>query len=233
MSQTFKLYRLQQVDSQMDSARARLREIEVALTQNQALVEARQRLEQASQALETERKKLKRAEEETHQQRIKIEQTDSSLYGGRIRSPKELQDLQNEAAALRRHRSVLEDRQLEAMLAVEEAETAYQDASDRLDQVTARFEEQSQSLIEEQTRLQKDVSRLEAERAAATSSIPENERLLYDQLRQQRRGIAVSKVTDKACSACGSVLSAALLSAARSPSQLSRCDFCGRILYAG
>ncbi|MFN2235225.1 MAG: C4-type zinc ribbon domain-containing protein [Anaerolineales bacterium] len=47
-----------------------------------------------------------------------------------------------------------------------------------------------------------------------------------------RAGVAVAKVEDRACKACGSTLTASLNQAARSPSQIVFCDSCGRILYA-
>jgi hypothetical protein len=49
MSQPFKLYRLQQIDSHIDQALGRLREIEVALNDKTALNEARQRNADGSQ----------------------------------------------------------------------------------------------------------------------------------------------------------------------------------------
>lgn len=233
MSQTFKLFRLQQIDSQLDRARFRLQEIEHALNENQALHQAQQRFEETHQNLEAARKALRRAEENVQSQRVKIEQTESTLYSGKVRNPKELQDIQNEAAALKRYRSVLEDRQLEVMIALEENEATYATAQADLETIQAQFAQQNQALTEEQSGLREDVVRLESERQATASSIPEDDLRLYNQLRQQRRGIAVARLTpDRACSACGTTLNAALLSAARSPSQITRCSTCGRIIYA-
>jgi predicted nucleic acid-binding Zn-ribbon protein len=232
MNQTFKLYRLQQIDSQLDRAHARLQEIKAALDEHEALRQAEQRAKEASDRLQAEQKLLRRAEENAQEQRVKIEQTEATLYSGKVRNPKELQDLQNESAALKRYRSVLEDRQLEAMITVEEAEAVQQAALNELEAVRAQYERQRSELTNEQTGLLKDVSRMESEREAATSSLSTEELSLYNQLRQQRRGIAVAKVTDNACSACGSTLNATLLNAARSPNQITRCSSCGRILYA-
>ena len=232
MNQTFKLYRLQQIDSQLDRAHARLQEIKAALDEHETLRQAEQRAKEASDRLQAEQKLLRRAEENAQEQRVKIEQTEATLYSGKVRNPKELQDLQNESAALKRYRSVLEDRQLEAMITVEEAEAVQQAALNELEAVRAQYERQRSELTNEQTGLLKDVSRMESEREAATSSLSTEELSLYNQLRQQRRGIAVAKVTDNACSACGSTLNATLLNAARSPNQITRCSSCGRILYA-
>lgn len=233
MSLSFKLYRLQQIDSQLDKARARLREIEALLSEDRAVRQAKERLQGTEQSLQSTRKLLRQAEETVQEQRLKIEQTEATLYSGRVHNPKELQDMQNEAAALKRYLSVLEDRQLEAMIAVEDAEAAQEAAQSDLNAVTSRFEKQHSDLTREQAVLINDIERIEKERTATISSIPEDTLKLYEQLRQQRRGIAVAKVTDKACSACGSTLNAVLLNAARSPNQISRCEICGRILYGG
>lgn len=232
MSRPFLLFRLQGIDSQLDKARQRLQEIEKLLAEDEALRLARERLENAETDVQIKRKALRHAEEGVQEQRIKIEQTESTLYSGRVRNPKELQDMQNEASALKRFRSVLEDRQLEAMIAAEEAETLYQSAASEVEAAVSRAAMKNASLAEEQEGLQRETVRLETERHAAAGSIPEEDLRLYGQLRQQRRGIAVARLSGSSCAACGSTLNSALLSAARSPNNLTRCAGCGRILYA-
>jgi len=233
MSQPFKLYRLQQIDLQLDQARLRIKEIDQILSADQTLKNAQHRAEVTGATLENARKALRRAEENVNSQHIKIEQTEATLYGGKVRNPKELQDLQNEAAALKRYLSVLEDRQLEAMIVAEEAEDEHQLALDHLAKVRAESEHRHQELTAERESLLLDIKRMESERQAATTSIAPDDLQLYEQLRKRLRGLAVAKITEKACSACGSMLSTSLLHAARSPNKLNRCDTCNRILYSG
>jgi uncharacterized protein len=233
MSQPFKLYRLQQLDSQFDRTQTRLREIESILSEDEQVRQAQDETDQAAAALEQARKALRQAEENVRQQRIKIEQAEAALYGGKVRNPKELQDLQNDTAALKRYRGVLEDRQLEAMMAEEDSQSASQAATVHLEKVKADTLERNQLLLNEKSRLLQEIAHIEQERQAAAATIEAPDLALYEKLRTQRRGIAVSKVTNKACSACGSTLNATLLDAARIPNQLSRCDVCGRILYLG
>lgn len=233
MSQPFKLFRLQQIDSQLDRKAARLREIETALSEDQALRRATAAKAEIEKQLERTRKDLKQAEQVVKDQRLKIEQTEATLYGGKVRNPKELQDLQNEAASLKRYRTVLEDRQLEVMIELEMLEEQHEQAEQQLEQVRTSLAEKHSDLNAEREDLLHEQERMRHERQAAASSIPEADMQLYEQLRKQRRGVAVARVSDRACSACGSTLSSGLLSAARSPSQLTRCDMCGRILYAG
>ncbi|MCI0521066.1 MAG: hypothetical protein L0Z70_12535 [Chloroflexi bacterium] len=233
MSQSFKLFRLQQLDTHLDQGRARLREIETALSNDSAVQAAQKSVQQASAELETARKALRAAEDLVRAQRIKIEQTEATLYGGKVRNTKELQDLQHESAALKRYLATLEDRQLDAMIAFEEAEGLQKTAAAGLESASTQWHTQNALLIAEKQNLSAEVQRLESERSAAAAAIPESELKLYETLRTQRRGVAVAKVSDKTCAACGSTLNAALLHAARLPSQLTRCDVCGRILYAG
>jgi hypothetical protein len=233
MSQPFKLFRLQQIDSHIDQALGRLREIEVALNDKTALNEARLRNAAAEANLADARKSLHRAEENVDAQRIKIEQTEAALYGGKVRNPKELQDLQNESAALKRYLDTLEERQLEALFAIEDLEAVFKERSIALSKIAADAEALDKKLNAEKANLTLELKRLESERQAAASTITPEDLGLYEKLRQQRRGVAVAKVNVNTCSACGSVINPSLLQAARSPNQLSRCDSCGRILYSG
>lgn len=233
MSRPFKLFRLQQLDSQLDGINHRLVEIETALKEDTQLRLAMQAAEQADQAHQKAFGKLQNAEREVRLQRLKIEQNESSLYGGKIRNPKELKDLENEVASLKRYLEVLEDRQLEAMMTEEDSLGVKQQTLKVMETAQIEFQQRSAELIQEKEKTLKDMTRLEVERQAAAEAVEPGDLSIYMQIRKTRRGIAVARVTDKACSACGSTLNATLLDAAHSPNQLHNCDNCGRILYTG
>lgn len=233
MSQPFKLFRLQQIDSQLDRLQARLGEIETILNDDSAQKQADTEHNATQAELNSKLKALKHAEDEVRQQRLKIEQTEATLYGGKVRNPKELQDMQNEIAALKRYLSVLEDRQLEAMMAVEASEETEQAASKHLEATLRAGSEQRRDLEAERDGLLNEVAHATSERLATISTIEAADLTIYEQLRRQRKGLAVAKVSDRYCSACGATLSASLLHAVRSSTQLNRCDVCGRILYSG
>ena len=231
MNQTLSLYRLQQIDVQIDRLQARLHTIQEILDDD---AELRQLNEQAGtiEALyQAAEQALKLAEEDVQSQHIKIEQTQSSLYGAKSHSPKELQDLQNDLASLKRHLVVLEDRQIEAMMASETAEADLQSAQAKLLVGQAGQAEKNKGLRLEQGSLKNDLDRFFVERNAVARVIPPTELALYDQLRQQHRGIAVAVIGDNSCGACGSTLSLAQIQSARSSGQMTLCPSCGRILY--
>ena len=233
MSAALGLYRLQQIDLAMAQVRARLDAIQALLANDSELLDAVQQAETAAALRATAETDLARLEGESQALRIKIEQTEASLYGGAVHNPKELQDLQLDVAALKRHLAVLEDRQLEQMLVVEAASQADQQAAAQLEGIRSQRGQQQVDLAGEQTHLTRDLDRLAAERAAAESSLPDDQRALYDGLREDKRGVAVAALAENACGACGTNLTPAQLQSVRISPQPVFCPTCGRVLYAG
>ena len=232
MSAALGLYRLQQVDSQIDQIQARLRTIQQALENDVELRAANEGLASAEGRHKDSDRALKLSEAEVEKQRIKIEQTDASLYGGKVHNPKELQDLQKDVASLKRHLETLEERQLEAMIAAETAEQDLQNAKTHLEGVQSNLKEQNKDLAQESEMLRKQLERLHSERQAVVTDIASQALGVYDQLRKQKRGLAITSITDNSCEACGTTLTPSQQQTARSTSQLFHCPTCGRILYA-
>src|SRR5512138_1210313 len=146
MSAALGLYRLQQVDSRIDQVQARLKAIQQTLENDLELRSARGQLEAAESKYKDAERALKLSEAEVEKQRIKIEQTEASLYGGLVHNPKELQDLQKDIVSLKRHQQTLEERELEAMLSVENIERELQTAQTELERVQSNLKEQHQDL---------------------------------------------------------------------------------------
>jgi predicted nucleic acid-binding Zn-ribbon protein len=232
MSAALGLYRLQQVDSQMDHAQSRLKAIRQTLENDAELSAATEKLTQAETAFKNAERLLKQSEQEVEKQRLKIEQTEASLYGGLVHNPKELQDLQKEVASLKRHLETLEERELEAMLTAETAEKELQAAIAVLESVKSKLGTQFRDLTQESEGLNKDLEKLSSERNAVMQDIASQTVNIYDQLRKQRRGVAVATISEGSCAACGTTLTASQQQSARSTSQLFYCPSCGRVLYA-
>jgi hypothetical protein len=232
MSASLGLYRLQLLDSRMDEVRVRLEEIRQKLENDAEVNQAKKRFAETDSILKLAQHALKQTEVEVDKQKVKIEQSEANLYSGNVKNPKELQDLQNEIAALKRHLITLEDRQLDAMLEEEKSQQAHQAALDHLEQVNSRFADQNQSLTSEQAILRREFERLETERQAAVSPLDTNLLAVYDQLRKHKRGLAIASVSDGACAACGTTLTPAQMQSARSTSlDYNYCPTCGRILF--
>jgi len=231
MNQTLSLYRLQLIDTQIDHVQAQLQTLHKQLEDDLTIRQASEQARIAEKNHLTTGQILRQAEAAVQAQRIKIEQTESSLYGGNVHNPKELQDLQNDVLSLKRHLETLEDSLLESMLAQEEAEKTNEGAQVELEAVKANWAEQNQNLGKEQIALQKELQKLTTERLALIQTISSENLNLYEQLRLQRRGVAVSTLSDNACEACGNRLTPAQAQSVRSAGQMALCPSCGRILY--
>jgi hypothetical protein len=232
MSAALGIYRLQLVDSRMDEIRMRLEEICQILENDEEVRQAKEQLAENEAEHKSSLHKLKQAEAETEKQKVKIEQTEASLYSGNVKNPKELQDLQNESASLKRYLETLEERLLEAMLEEEAAEQTRDAALRDLEKVQARLANQNITLTTEQDDLKKELQRMESERQAAISPLDASLLNVYEDLRQQRRGLAVAEVSEGACAACGTTLTPSQKQSARSTTQIYNCPTCGRILFA-
>jgi predicted nucleic acid-binding Zn-ribbon protein len=232
MSAALGLFRLQQVDSQIDQIQARLKAIQQILENDVALRAANENLTTSDGKYKDAERALKLSEAEVEKQRIKIQLTEASLYGGKVHNPKELQDLQKDVVSLKRHLETLEERQLEAMITAEDTEKDLQTAKTDLERVQSHLKEQHQDLAKESEMLRKDLERLHSERRAVVTDIATQALNVYDQLRQQKRGIAITTIADNSCEACGTTLTASQQQTARSASQLFHCPTCGRILFA-
>ncbi len=233
MSRALSLYRLQAIDLDTDRARTRLKEIEAALGDSEALPRARSQLAEAEARLQASSRAAKSAEHAVASHQAKLEQAETALYGGRIRNPKELQDLQNEVEALRRYKPTLEERLLDALVELEEAELLRESLAEEVSRLEALLSAKRSLLIEERERVLADIERLGAEREAALASIADGDQHLYDRLRASRGSMAVALLQDDSCSACGMAQSHSERQAIRMGGDLVCCKHCGRILYAG
>ncbi|RMF39391.1 MAG: hypothetical protein D6755_14305 [Anaerolineae bacterium] len=231
MAHVHHLYHLQQIDSETAHATARIREIEQFLQHDQTVRKAKARALKAKQAAQEAEKALRKAEAEVSAQTSKLEHNQAALYGGRIHNPKELQDLQHEAEAIKRRIARLEEAQLEAMQNLEKARLRYKKAVRLYRAAQARQSEEHAALLGEKETLEQKLHTLQEERQSLVDQIPPDEYQLYEELRARRGGIAVAGVQAQTCGACGTTLNSLVLQAVRSPSRMARCPGCNRLLY--
>ena len=233
MNQAFYLHSLQQIDVKMDRIDRRVAEIQKIIAADKTIARAKQGVDAAAAALDAARKSQAQADAAAHEIHMKIQLSETSLYGGKVRNPKELQDLQTEIKSHKTRLATLEDDQMAAMLAVEAAEA-------KLAQAEAAFNDAQAAAMTSNARLAAEVTSLSAERAqrlterdAALATVRPESQALYQKLRSLSGGLAVAAVDETACAACGATLTPAERQKAKSPHELITCPSCGRILYAG
>jgi predicted nucleic acid-binding Zn-ribbon protein len=233
MNPAFQLSRLQKIDSEIDQITLRQQEIARMISDQTVIDEIKERISTLDADLKAASKILKNIEEKNDRLQMKLQEDEHALYGGKIRLPRELQDLQNEIASVKNQISDHDEAQINSMLQIEELEKNKEKLLKELAEAESTFATRVAGLKGENTPLEKKRDNLITERNAAVQNLDSSFLEKYETLRKIKRGLAVSVVVDQACTACGSTLTPSDWQAARSPERLVTCSSCGRILYAG
>ncbi len=225
------LYQLQQVDSDLARVKSDLAKLdnglelkaEVAAGENEykTLLNQHHVCEAEARALELEIKTLQ-------EKKAKFE---SQLYGGTVRNPRQLSDLQEEVEMLDREVTKLEDRELEVMVTLEgqRAQLARweEELSDKkvaLHDLVARYNEAS-------ARLGEQVAALEGQRREVAAQANPTLLKRYEQIRARQGNLGIVRVTGDTCPGCRVALASELQKELRTGRAGLTCDNCGRLLY--
>ena len=233
MSVVSQLYRLQLVDSERDEKSGRLAQLEAMLGESQELLQAREAIDEATQVLAAQRTELRALELEIATLNDKLKKNQERLYSGRVRNPKELTGLHEEAGALRRRRAELEDDQLELMIVIEDQEAELAERQARLRQIESNWREEQAGLLAEKERLEQQLADLDQECQQIRDRIPAADLRLYDDLRQQQGGKAVALLKRGICQGCGVDVPTSLARSVERGEGMSFCPICNRLLYGG
>ncbi len=232
MAKAEALYRLQTLDSQLDAAYKRIREIDTALAGNAAVAHAKIELANAEKILRTASTELKSIELDVQSLDEKIRSEEQRLYGGQIKGPKEMLDTQKELESFKKRHASLDDTLLSAMEQTEDARTTEVNIRQALTDATKRWEDDSQHLRQERIDLTAKATGISEQRQAAVAAIPRVEIEAYVGLRTKKpNGVAVALIKNNSCSQCGAEPSSMHLQQSRTGTTLTYCAICGRILY--
>lgn len=231
MTASAKLYILQQIDTKIDRHEVRLVELAKAIGDDSVVRVANAAFDQAVVESKAARRDHQSIQDEIDAVTRKRVAGEERLYSGTVTKPKELQDLQDESGALARRIVALEEKQLEAMIAQDDAESTEASALEALEIVRTDWNVEQAALSEENDECLADRRRLKDERDTALIGVSVTAKQSYDAVRRQKRGVAVALLSDNICSACGMAPSAARIQQARSSSELVKCGNCARIIY--
>lgn len=231
MNISFQLYQLQQIDSQIDAAFKRTEEIGQAITANQSVGKSREEYKQSEKNYVKEKIRFEQLNDEIQAKKIKKSQSESNLYGGTVKNPKELQDLQQEISSLTNIISRLEDDLLEALIKLENIEQEMEASKEKLTETLSNFETEKALLNGEKSKLEKEMENLQVKRESLVANIDQTFLKMYQSLRKSRHGTAVVQLQDDSCSGCGSFLTPSQRQRARSANEIFYCPSCHRIVY--
>jgi predicted nucleic acid-binding Zn-ribbon protein len=232
MSRASTLFRLQEIDLELDAHRTRLEAITEALSSSAAVRAAQQAALEAEAQFNAARVEVRALEYDNQALSEKMAEVEKRLYSGAVTNAKELQDLHKDMQLLQHRRAALEEQQFEALIKAETAEARLLAAQHAFQQAEAEAARTNSHLVEEQITLQTRGAKLEEEREATQASIPAEDRELYERLRRSKNGRPVARLEDGVCAACGVAPSSARSQSVRQGGALTRCGNCERILYA-
>lgn len=224
------MYALQDTDLALDAATARLREIEERLGESQELIEARQKVEEIHKRLQGLRAQQKDSEFAVQEIREKAAGVEKKLYGGAVRNPKELTDLQDDLNALNTQVRKREDNLLNILVEIEDTEDQRKESETYHATVEAGWRREQDDLAGEKTRLESERQGLEQKRGRQIVLLQPPALALYQILRERRGGRAVARVERGMCQGCRITLPTSVLQKARSGLALVQCVSCERIL---
>ncbi|MCJ7491099.1 MAG: C4-type zinc ribbon domain-containing protein [Dehalococcoidia bacterium] len=232
MTRISNLFDLQDIDLEIDSRRVAISEAESRLGESEEVETAAGVTIEREAEVQELHKKLKAAEWEVEDLTNKIKPLEKKLYGGSVHIPKELASIEEDIRFIQARKRVLEDKELDVMSQLEEAERALAAAKHEHATLLTEWEEEQRRLNQERENLTAEIAQLEDKRAAQRSRIDGEALALYDALRATHQGRAVAKVERGTCGGCRISLPMSLLQRARGRSDVVvQCSSCERILY--
>jgi uncharacterized protein len=231
MAEIDHLVELQDLDLAVDNVSQRLIEVEGLLGESDQVIEAHQALGDLREQLHVLEGNLKQREWDVSDLDSRISALDTKLYGGTVRNPRELSDLQREADHMRANKRNAEDVMLRLMGEIEDLTEQVTRAQHELVRLTTVWEAEQKELAARQNELKSEVTMLTDTRKKVAGRISPAALSTYENLRRSRRGRAVARVERSTCQGCRTNLSLSELQRARHTQQLAFCGSCGRILY--
>ncbi|MBA7689940.1 hypothetical protein ES703_98459 [subsurface metagenome] len=223
------LYRLQEVDLEIESGKRALEQVKSQLGESQAVIKTQQQLELEQKRLEELSRQQRSAEWEIDDISTKLAAAEEQLFSGRVKNPKELTNLQHEVESFQARRNQLEEKALEIIDRVEQSEASVARINSELETLKADWQRQQKQLTDEMERLKASLADLKAKRQRLAGEVDPPAFEFYQDLRKGK-GIAVARVEQGICRGCRISLPTTDLQQARS-GKLVQCSSCGRILF--
>jgi predicted nucleic acid-binding Zn-ribbon protein len=187
-------------------------------------------LKAASDALLDCELRLKRLEldagtRKTTIQRLKIQQFET-------RKNEEYQALGHEITRYEKEADDLETRELELMEEMDGLREKKKSAEAALAHTRGLVEEDLASIAQRRERMEAERAETTAERDQLATQVTESIIPLYQRLMKTKAGLAVAPMHEGKCGGCHMKLIASTVVAVQNAKELTRCEDCGRILYA-
>lgn len=229
MSLTGQLYKLQQLDLELQKNLQELSEVNHNLSNNESLVAAESKLSSYKEQLESINSKQKNSEWELEDLQEKIRQINSKLYSGTTKDPKELVNLEKEVKGLKSQIRPREDTLLGLMSQIEEIEVNLKTTTEESAQLRQEWEQKQETLGQRKSEIETLLAKLKKDRVAMAQQLDSEALNTYERIRLSR-GQAVTKVEKGKCQGCHIAVPTSQWQKVKA-GDLIQCNSCSRILY--
>ncbi len=229
MSTAQQLYRLQEVELEIESREEAVRKLTGQLGDSAELIKTRVESSAAQQHLAELKKQQQTLEWQDDDLTSTLKTAEDELYSGRNTNPKELKNLQTEIASFKTKRGQLDEKILVLMDQIEAGNQKVSSLVEQLKVAEIGSREQQKQFTAEIEQNKAALAELEQEKQALIDSLEQQITRLYYELKKKKK-TAVAKVSQGTCSACRIQLPITDLQRVRSGSVV-QCSSCGRILY--
>ena len=148
-----------------------------------------------------------------------------------IKSNEEFKVLNREIAVLQEKIRGLEDREIELMETVEQAQQEENGLKVELARTEGTVHGEFQQLDERQKNLEAEVRQIQLDRQSLVVGISEDWLSRYNRVMENRKDVALVSVDSNACGGCHMILPPHVLQDIKRANAIITCSFCGRLLY--
>ena len=229
MSLIGQLYKLQQLDLELQKNLQELSEVNQRLSDNKSLVAAESKLSSYKEQLDSVNSKQKNSEWELEDLQEKIRQIDGKLYSGTTKDPKELVNLEKEVKSLKSQIKSKEDALLGLMSQIEEIEVNLKTTAEEREQLRQEWEQKQETFGQRKSEIQTLLIKLKEDRATLAQQLDSEALNTYERIKLSR-GQAVTKVEKGKCQGCHIAVPTSQWQKVKA-GDLIQCNSCSRILY--
>jgi len=194
------------------------------------------RVQEEAAKLDSARQELKRIETERKKLEIDAEAKRAQIFKYRtqlsqIKSNTEYQALLKEIAKAEQEIREVEDAELEFMEKIEQLQPGLRQEQAELKEITAKAEAEKADLKKRLSIIADELTAVRAEREKLAVAAEPDALARYERLMRSKGDVAIVPVQHGNCGGCHLHLPPQLIHNAKNGSELTGCDYCGRILY--
>ena len=225
------LYELQEVDLELSALKKRVSKIRTQLADNSEISSARQHAQELTLRDVFLSGKGRVAEKDVTEIKETLDKLTSRLYSGSITKSKEMSAAQEEQEYIIKQQEMAENILLELMVEIEECMTKLDEATQRLKKLESDSPKLEQSLKNEESQFSNKVDILQKRRDTISMNHESKTLSIYESVRKNKDGEAISKVKQGMCQGCRLTLPHSELQQAKNSNRITQCSSCNRILY--